>query len=113
MLSSLTAFAKGRSRGDRSPFSSPYTALLSSSVATKRDSLDERRRPAADFDRDGSPSPTRKLLGEGQEREDPEEEDDEAGYEEDGEGDNDENSDGEITPLLPIFSAAHLGKPDP
>ena len=90
---------RGRPRGDRSPFSSPYTALLSSPAAARRGSLEERRRPAANFNTDVSPAPDVKT----------DEHEDEEELEEEDEGDEDEDGEGDTTPLLPIFSAAHLG----
>ena len=99
MLSSSTT-RKGRPRGERSPFSSPYTALLSSPIAARRGSLEERRRPAANFDADVSPAP-HITIDEGEdERESEQDEEDE---------DLDDDGEGETSPLLPIFSAAHLG----
>ena len=104
MLSSLSRITQGRGgrRNDRSPFSSPFSGLLSSPLAARRSSREERRRPAADFDQDASSAQHLKIdeepeQEEGEEEADPEEEDD--GIDED-----DEES-----PLLPIFSAAHLG----
>ena len=89
---------KARQHRDRSPFSSPYTGRLSSPVAARRGSLEERRRPAGDF-HDVSPAPRIRI--------------EERAIEEDDEGDEDadldEDGDAESSPLLPIFSAAHLG----
>lgn len=100
MYSSSTRRVRGRPRGERSPFSSPYTALLSTPIAARRGSLEERRRPAANFNADVSPTPEIKIDEEEDEGgPEPEEEDEE--LDEDGEGD--------ASPLLPIFSAAHLG----
>lgn len=101
MFSSFTSLGKGRHRKERSPFSSPYTGLLSSPVAARRNSLEERRRPAADFNQDVPPGVTGKID---EEREEEEEEDGQ-----DPDDDLDEDGDEEMTPLLPIFSAAHLG----
>lgn len=101
MLSSLTRLGKGRHREDRSPFASPYTALLSSPVAARRSSLEECRRPAAEFNPDGSPRETGKI--------DEEREEEEGGDGEDPDDDLGEDGDEDMTPLLPIFSAAHLG----
>lgn len=98
MLSSFKR-GRGRPRGERSPFSSPYTALLSSPVAARRGSLEERRRPAADFNADVSPARDTKV----------DEHEDEEELEEEDEEDEDEDGEGDTTPLLPIFSAAHLG----
>ena len=92
--------ARGRPRGERSPFSSPYTALLSSPIAARRGSLEERRRPAANFNVDASPASEIKI-DEGEDEDEPEEDVEEGELDEDGEG--------ETSPLLPIFSAAHLG----
>ena len=96
MLSSILRPKEGRVNRDRSPLSSPYAGLQSSPIATRRAVTAERRRAAADFDDDG-------LSGQGDgvddEEEDLDGEDDEA----------DEDGHDETTPLLPIFSAAHLG----
>ena len=100
MRSSLSRLTNGRQHGERSPFSSPYTALPSSPVAVRRSSLEERRRPAADFDNDTSPGPTNRIDEEDEEDEDVDHEEEE---------DVDEDGGGEMSPLLPIFSAAHLG----
>ena len=101
MFSSLTSLGKGQHRKERSPFSSPYTELLSSPVAARRNSLEERRRPAADFNHDVSPALTGKI--------DEEHEEEEEGDGQDPDDDLDEDGEEEMTPLLPIFSAAHLG----
>lgn len=100
MLSTSNMRRKGRPRGERSPFSSPYTALLSTPIAARRGSLEERRRPAANFDADASPAPHITIdEGEDDQESDQDEEDE----------DLDEDGEGETSPLLPIFSAAHLG----
>lgn len=101
MLHNSTKRGRGRPRGERSPFSSPYTALLSSPVAARRGSLEERRRPAANFNAEVSPAPEIKIIE--HEGEEVPEDEDEVVVDEDGEGD--------TSPLLPIFSAAHLGIP--
>lgn len=101
MLSSLSRLTgRDRQHGERSPFSSPYSGRLSTPVAARRSSLEERRRPAAYFDRELSPGP----IDEEDENvnEDDNDNDDE-------EVDEDEDGGGESSPLLPIFSAAHLG----
>lgn len=92
--------ARGRPRGERSPFSSPYTALLSTPIAARRGSLEERRRPAANFNTDPSPAPENKIDEE-EDEDEPEQDEEDEELDEDGEG--------EASPLLPIFSAAHLG----
>lgn len=96
---------KARQYRDRSPFSSPYTGQLSSPVAARRGSLEERRRPAADF-HDVSPAPRIRI----EERAIEEEEEQVEEEEEEEDVDSDEDGDAETSPLLPIFSAAHLGK---
>jgi hypothetical protein len=108
MLSSLSRLRKGRHthRSDRSPFSSPFSGLLSSPIAARRGSMEERRRPAADFDRDASSARHIKIDEEPEEEEGDQEEDVEEEIEEEVE---DVNEDDEDSPLLPIFSAAHLG----
>lgn len=101
MFSSFTSLSKGRHHEERSPFASPYTALLSSPIAARRNSLEERRRPAAEFNQDVSPGVTGKI--------DDDREEEEEGDGEDPEDELDEDGDEDMTPLLPIFSAAHLG----
>jgi len=92
--------SKGRSRRNRSPYSSPRTGLPASPVATRRGLLEERRRPSRNFNYAASPAPVLTIEEEGPE------EDDEV---EDEEEEMDEDGGAETTPLLPIFSAAHLG----
>lgn len=102
MLSSLARLGKDRQQhGDKSPLSSPYSGLQANPVAARRSSLVERRRPAGDFDHDISPGLANRIDEE-------DEEDEEAVFERQ---DEDEDEDGveETSPLLPIFSAAHLG----
>jgi hypothetical protein len=101
MLSSLLRPKKSRLIGDRSPFSSPYTGEPTSPVATRRGFQNERQRASADFEET--------------EAEDDEDEadDDEEAIEDEDEGEEDEDGVGESTPLLPIFSAAHLGTEAP
>ncbi|KAL8943024.1 MAG: hypothetical protein Q9216_001312 [Gyalolechia sp. 2 TL-2023] len=107
MLPSLSRLGgKGRQRGDRSPFSSPYSGVNSTPIAARRSSLEERRRPAADFDRDLSPAPASRIDEEDEDGEEIVE------HDEDVEEEDEDDEDGaeETSPLLPIFSAAHLGK---
>ena len=85
-----------RQRAERSPFSSPYAGGASSPLLGARHAGPEHhRRPAADYDHD-------EQLDEH-----------DAIEESDGDGEEDEDEvdeDGDLgTPLLPIFSAAHLG----
>ena len=102
--------AKARDHRDLSPFSSPYSNLLSSPVNARRSSAEERRRPAAKFSLKISPGSHREIEMASDE-EDQEEEDQEEHEEEEEEEQNDEVDDdaGELSPLLPIFSAEHLG----
>ena len=109
MLSSLSRLAKGQQQqhphphhGNKSPFSSPYSGLVPTPVAARRSSLEERRRPAADFDHDISPGPFSRIDEEDEEEED-------ARVYEDEVDEQDEDGAEETSPLLPIFSAAHLG----
>lgn len=101
MLSSLLRPQKGRRRVEQhSPFSSQY-ADQSSPITARYQRL-EARRATADF--------TETELEDENTEDEPDEEDDAAGGEEE-EIDEEEDEDGdEDTPLLPIFSAAHLGK---
>ena len=97
MLSYLLKPKKAlRHRADRSPFSSPYAGGASSSplLGPTHGELEDHRRPAADY-RDERPE-EHDVTGESDV--DAEEDEDEA--DEDG---------GLGSPLLPIFSAAHLG----
>ncbi|KAL8969763.1 MAG: hypothetical protein Q9183_001842 [Haloplaca sp. 2 TL-2023] len=110
MLSSLSRLgtkSQGRQHGERSPFSSPFSGRLSTPVAARRSSLEERRRPAADFDPDLSLDSASRIHGDGDD-EDAEEDSVNENDDEDGDGDLDEDGAGETSPLLPIFSAAHL-----
>lgn len=102
MLSSLMRLGKGQPRRDRSPFSSQHVGLLASPLAARRNSLEERRRPAAGFDQDDLPSI---AVKDDVEQEDAEQDE----GEDDPEDELDEDGREEVTPLLPIFSAAHLG----
>ncbi|KAL8782402.1 MAG: hypothetical protein Q9213_005405 [Squamulea squamosa] len=101
MLSSLSRLSgKDRPNGDRSPFSSPFSGRLSTPVAVRRNSVEERRRPAANFNREVSPAPASPIdeVDEDLDEDDNNDED----------LDQDEDGGGETSPLLPIFSAAHL-----
>ena len=106
MLSSLSRITKRRhgGRSDRSPFSSPFSGLLSSPIAARRGSLEERRRPAADFDQDASSDHHIEVDEEPEPDEEADEDAEEQEEEDEGIGEDNEDS-----PLLPIFSAAHLG----
>ena len=110
MLSPLSRGLRGGGPRERSPFSSPYSNLLASPIAARRRSLEERRRPAAKFGGDGpSPDPPVTEPIEEEDNEDGQDGDDNPDEEEDEEEDDDEDDHGELSPLLPIFSAAHLG----
>jgi hypothetical protein len=97
MLSSLLRSKKSRLIGDRSPFSSPYTGEPTPPLAGRHGFLNERRRAARDYEETEVSDNENAIEDDAEELE-----------EEDGD---DENEDGlaESTPLLPIFSAAHLG----
>ena len=101
MLPNFSRFSRTQRGGERSPFSSPNSNIHASPVAVRRGSLEERRRPAAIYTQGISPSPAISVDDQDQEEENEEEEDQE--------GDLDEDEPGEQSPLLPIFSAAHLG----
>ena len=90
-----------RQRRESSPFSSPISNLHPSPIAARRTSQEERRRPAANFENAISPGLANRI--------DEEDRDEEDGEEEDQEEELDEDEAGELSPLLPIFSAAHLG----
>ena len=118
MFSSWTPLSKNRTPQEQqrsSPFLSPRTALLSSSIAARRRGVEGYQFPASDFDHDlppgtdGKPDEDRSAEVAGQEQqwggddlpdEDPDDDMDE---------DVDEDGEDEVTPLLPLFSAAHLG----
>lgn len=101
MFPNFSRFSKTQPVGDRSPFSSPNSNLHPSPIAARRSSLEERRRPAAKFDHPRSITPTNGA--------DDQDQDEENGDEEDQEEELEEDEAGELSPLLPIFSAAHLG----
>lgn len=94
--------AKARHRRNQSPFSSPYSNLLSSPVNARRSSAEERRRPAAKFSLKISPGSRRETQMAS-------DEEDEEHEEEEEQNDELEDDPGELSPLLPIFSAEHLG----
>ena len=111
MLSSLFGTSKQHKqthRENRSPFSSPYTTITST-LGARRTEPNERRRIAANFDGqdpdDGEDAAEDDRLLEEEEYIEEEQEEDEVEEE-----DEDEDEDGDNTPLLPIFSAAHLGE---
>ena len=93
-------------RRERSPFSSPFSNIQNSPVAARRGTLEERRRPAGKFESAISPLRT-DAIDENDHDED--DEDDEDGDQDDDVDEDDEDNAGELSPLLPIFSAAHLG----
>ena len=90
---------KGFRAKERSFLSSPDSNVQPSPIAARRSSLEERRRPAAKFEHVISPGPDRI------DEEDQEEDGDEGEFY----ADNGEDEAGELSPLLPIFSAVHLG----
>lgn len=100
-------------RADRSPFSSPFTIAFSPET-NRRPTHNERRRPAADFDASGDTGDESNTNAEEDddvaEEEEEEEDEGDEDEDEDEEDDADEDGPGEITPLLPIFSAALLGR---
>lgn len=102
MLPTLSRRSKASKGREPSPFSSPYSNIQASPIAARRTSLEERRRPAAKFDQVISPRPNDRIDEEDQEDEEGEEEDEDRRINEDDAG--------ETSPLLPIFSAAHLGR---
>ena len=85
----------------QSPFSSPYSNIQASPIAARRSSIDERRRTAAKFDLPLSPVNTNRM--------DEEEQEDDEGENDDQDQYSDSDDAGELSPLLPIFSAAQLG----
>ena len=101
MLPSLSRRSKKSKAAEQSPFSSPYSNIQASPIAARRTSLEERRRPAAKYEGVLSPQPPDRI-----EEEEP---DDEEGDEDNQDEEVDEDEAGELSPLLPIFSAAHLG----
>ena len=103
MLSSRSQRPQARAQ---SPFSSPYSNIQASPIAARRSSLEERRRPAAKFDHVLSPEPADRIE---EEDEDEEDQDDQDAGEDDQDEESNEDEAGELSPLLPIFSAAHLG----
>ena len=117
MLSSLfgSLTRNKQHREHRSPFSSPY-ASIASPIGTRGSPTHERRRIAAGYrdqdqnDGDDASEHDRLLDEEEVEEDNISEEDDEDAEGDDEIADHDEDGDGAHTPLLPIFSAAHLGR---
>lgn len=113
MLSSLLRPKKGRRREEQhSPFSSQFDQ---SSPVTERSRLFPRH-ATADFTETENEDENSDEDEDPHHRHDDDDGDDDEEQREDGDGepdeddDEDENEDGdEDTPLLPIFSAAHLG----
>lgn len=101
MLSNSSRLTKAQRARQSSPFSSPNSNLHASPIAVRRGSLEERRRPAANFNFPISPALADRVDEEDQDQDD--------GEEEDQEEEIDEDEPGELSPLLPIFSAAQLG----
>ena len=84
-------------------FSSPYSNLNASPLAARRSSLEERRRPAAKYEQKSVGATANNIgFSHAQETHDEHDEEDE------GEEDDNDHA-GESSPLLPIFSAEHLG----
>ena len=106
MLSSFLRPKRGRRHANHSPFSSPYDDRRDSPASARTPSRNARRRPARDYD--GSEH----SHEDEREHDDNEEavEDGDDHDEEDEDDEDDEDGLGESTPLLPIFSAEHLGK---
>lgn len=104
MLSSLLRPKKSRQRvAEHSPFSSPYPEpSLSSPTVARRDR--QVRHATADWTE--TEADDDELTEDERDEQDGGEDEDE---EEEDEDDDDEDGD-EDTPLLPIFSAAHLGR---
>ena len=100
MLSHSLRHIKAHRGRQSSLFSSPNSNLHASPIAARRGSLEERRRPAANFLPSRPPDIADRMDEEDHEEEDGEEEDQE---------EESEDEAGELSPLLPIFSAAHLG----
>lgn len=113
MFPTVSSRSKGSKDKRPSPFSSPYSNIQASPIAARRSSVEERRRPAAKFNHLISPAAEDRIEEEDHDDEEGEEPDEDENEDEDGDedGDGDINEDdaGEISPLLPIFSAAHLG----
>lgn len=101
MLHNSARLTKSQQGRDSSPFSSPNSNLHASPIAARRGSLEERRRPAANFNNAIPSGLADEVDGEDEEEEDQEEDDQEEEI--------DEDDAGELSPLLPIFSAAQLG----
>jgi hypothetical protein len=93
---------------DRSPFSSPFTATISP-VVTRSNLENKRHRPAADYDPSEDSDNNGDSSQDSEENEEDEEEVDRDENAEEGDvEEEDEDGAGETSPLLPIFSAAHL-----
>ena len=117
MLSYLFGSSRPRRKSNRenwSPFASPFNTIRSP-VGARRAQTNARRRIAADYDEsdgeeeDRASGERERLLH--HDADDYDEDEDEEEYDEqvEGEDEDDEDGHGDTTPLLPIFSAAHLG----
>jgi hypothetical protein len=108
MLASLLDRSRARTtrRRDRSPFSSPF-ASTASPVARRRPAANERLRSTTDSD---ASEDENNSVYSSQDGEEDEEEVDRDENEEEAQDVEEQDEDGasETTPLLPIFSAAHL-----
>lgn len=109
MFPTVSRRSKGSQEKRPSPFSSPYSNIQASPIAARRSSVEERRRPAAIFNHLLSPAAEDRIEEEDLDDEEGEEPDEDVNEDEEGDGDINEDDAGETSPLLPIFSAAHLG----
>jgi hypothetical protein len=105
MLSSLLRPKKAQ-RVQHSPFSSPYVDQSSPAVVRRQRMA---RHASADFTE--TEQGDEDTEDDQEEEEEEQEEEEEDGEHSEGELEGEDNEDGEAdTPLLPIFSAAHLGR---
>jgi hypothetical protein len=114
MLSSLLDRSGTRTprRANRLSFSSPFTTTTSP-TASRRTLANDRRSLATDYGNSNDPNNTRDSNEAIEDNEEDEEEEEDRVEDEDEEGDDEDEQEGEdgvgeTSPLLPIFSAAHL-----
>jgi len=106
MLSSLLRPKRGRRRVEHSPFSSQFNDP-SSPIAARNQRLGTRH-ATADFTETDVDDDITETEDDGNPEDEEGEEDEEDEDEEDSQDEEDEDGE-EESPLLPIFSAAHLG----
>jgi hypothetical protein len=111
MLSSFLRSSKGprKQRGERSPFSSPFSEHTSPLLGRRRNPVARKRVAANVDDSDDDPDDSDFVEEEAEDGEGDEEAEDGEDEDEDEDDEDAEDGIGQATPLLPIFEASHLG----